>query len=210
MNHRVRVKICGVGEVEDALEAVEAGADLLGFNFVPGSKRELDLECAQRVWDALGECSVERVALFRNAPRARVLEVIRTIEFDWLQFHGDESPEDIAGFDLPVIKALRGADEVAAARFPDATLLLDHPRHFGGVGAAWEWREARKLIEQGRRVILAGGLTPENVGEALRGLGGILPWAVDVASGVEGSGHRKDPNKMRAFVAAVRQVEESG
>jgi len=209
MKQRIRVKICGLISAEDALAAVEAGADLLGFNFVKGSKRELDLERARCVREALGEHNVECVALFRNAARERVLEVIRTIDFDWLQFHGDESPEAIAGFDLPVIKALRGADEAAAARFPEAALLVDHPRHFGGLGAEWKWSEARSLIEQGRRVILAGGLTPENVGEALRGLGGILPWAVDVASGVEGSGHRKDPNKMRAFVAAVRQVEES-
>ena len=94
-----------------------------------------------------------------------------------------------------------------AARFPGATVLVEHPGDVGGSGANWNWSEARPLIEHGRQVMLAGGLSPENVGEALRGLGGILPWAVDVASGVEGANNRKDVGKMRAFIQAVREVE---
>jgi len=113
--------------------------------------------------------------------------------------------------DLPVIKAIRGADLEAARTYPGAILLLDHPHQGGGQGQAWDWSEAEELIAMGHDVIIAGGLTPENVEEALADVGDLPPWGVDVATGVEGEDYRKDPGRMKAFVEAVRRhVEESG
>jgi len=105
-------------------------------------------------------------------------------------------------------KAIRGADLEAAAKYPAALLLLDHPSGGGGQGKTWAWGDAADLIGQGYDVILAGGLDPDNVGAALDELGDLLPWGVDVASGVEGEGNRKDAARMEAFVAAVRAAEE--
>ncbi len=201
---KVRVKICGVTTPADALAALEAGADLIGFNFVPESKRFISLDEARSIREALGSTQVETVALFRNAAQDTVARTLDAIAFDWVQFHGEETAEKISGVDIPVIKALRGADVQEAARFPDAVLLLDHPQESGGGGKDWDWSAARGLIEAGRQVILAGGLHPGNVEAALRSLGGIMPWAVDVASGVELESGRKDPAKMKAFVEAVR------
>ena len=112
--------------------------------------------------------------------------------------------------DLPVIKALRGADAEAAARYPGAILLLDHPTAGGGRGQSWPWSDAAPLLADGYDVILAGGLTPENVGQALAELGDLLPWGVDVATGVEGAGYRKDPERIAAFIKAVRDAEDAG
>jgi phosphoribosylanthranilate isomerase len=204
---RVRVKICGVVSPADALAAVDAGADLIGFNFVPESKRFISLEKAKAIHASLASAKVETVALFRNAAQEEVARILDAVAFDWVQFHGEETPEEISGVVGPVIKALRGADAQEAARFPSAVLLLDHPVESGGGGQDWDWSAARGLIEQGRQVILAGGLRPGNVEAALRSLGGIMPWAVDVASGVELDSAGKDPAKMKAFVEAVRAVQ---
>jgi phosphoribosylanthranilate isomerase len=106
-----------------------------------------------------------------------------------------------------VIKAIRGADVSAAEEYPGTILLLDHPTEGGGSGNPWNWSDATELIEMGVDAILAGGLDPDNVGEALRSLGDLLPWGVDVATGVEGDDCRKDPEKMARFVEAVRAAE---
>jgi phosphoribosylanthranilate isomerase len=111
--------------------------------------------------------------------------------------------------DLPVIKALRGADLEAAESYPGALLLLDHPTEGGGRGQAWNWSDAAELLLAGYDVILAGGLHADNVGQALADLGDLLPWGVDVATGVDGDGYRKDPARIEAFVAAVRRAEQS-
>jgi len=207
VSNRVRIKICGVLNCEDALGAVDAGAELIGLNFVPESPRCLSVEAAVEIAQALEGRGAERVALFRDAKPDEVQRILDRVPVDVLQFHGEESPEDIAGFDIPVIKALRGADESAAARYPNSLLLLDHPVKGGGSGEGWDWSVAAGLIRAGREVILAGGLHPENVGAALDALRGILPWGVDVATGVEGAQHRKDAQKMTEFVRAVRAAE---
>jgi phosphoribosylanthranilate isomerase len=106
-----------------------------------------------------------------------------------------------------VIKAIRGADVAAAEEYPGTILLLDHPTEGGGSGTPWNWSDATELIEMGVDAILAGGLDPDNVGEALGSLGDLLPWGVDVATGVEDEGYRKDPEKMARFVEAVREAE---
>lgn len=210
MTGSVRIKFCGVKTPEDALAAVEAGADLIGINFVVGSKREVDLKQALEICEAVEGYDVERVALFRDAQWDIIDGILRRVPFERVQFHGSESEEEIEAVDLPTIKAIRGADQAAAETYPGSILLLDHPHQGGGQGQAWDWSEAEDLIAHGHDVIIAGGLTPENVAEALADVGDIPPWGVDVATGVEveGEGVRKDPAKMRAFVEAVRRREE--
>lgn len=209
MTGSVRIKICGVRDAEDALAALEAGADLIGVNFVEGSPREVDIATALAICEALEAHDVERVALFRNARWDKIDPILRRVPFERVQFHGDETEEDIEAIDLPTIKAIRGADHEAAETYPGSILLLDHPHQGGGQGQSWDWSEAENLIANGHDVIIAGGLTPENVALALAEAGDIPPWGVDVATGVEGADHRKDPEKMRAFVEAVRKREES-
>lgn len=210
MSGQVRIKICGITNVEDALAAVEAGADLIGINFVTGSPRCVDIATAEAISEALADQPVERVALFMDPSWDDVEHVLRRVEFERVQFHGSESEEDVETVDLPVIKAVRGADLEAAEAYPGALLLLDHPSDGGGQGKVWDWSEAEEIISLGFDVILAGGLTPDNVGDALHAVGDIPPWGVDVATGVEGEGHRKDPARMRAFVEAVRRAEDEG
>lgn len=199
----VRVKVCGIVHVDDVRAAIDVGADLVGLNFVPGTPRYLDLRRAEAI--AAAAEGVERVAVFQNASWPEIERVIRRIDVERVQLHGDEEPEDVEEVDLPVIKALRGADRDAAERYPGTILLLDHPTEGGGRGKAWNWSDAAPLIDAGFDVILAGGLTPENVGQVLAELGDLPPWGVDVATGVEGTDHRKDVAKLRAFIEAVRK-----
>ena len=209
MTGSVRIKICGVQDVEDALAAVEAGADLIGINFVDGSPRQVDVHQALEICEALEAHDVERVALFRNARWDVIDPILQRVPFERVQFHGDESEEEVEAVNLPTIKAIRGADHDAAETYPSSILLLDHPHQGGGQGQTWDWSEAEDLIAHGYDVIVAGGLTPDNVAEALADVGDIPPWGVDVATGVEDENRRKDPAKMRAFVEAVRQREEA-
>ena len=209
MSGTIRIKICGITHPDDALAAVDAGADLIGLNFVPGSPRRLELKVAVEIAERVAR-QVERVAVFRDAEPVEIERVLRRVDLERVQLHGDESEEDVEAVDLPVIKALRGADVEAAEEYPGAILLLDHPDRGGGEGKPWNWSDASPLLELGHDVILAGGLDPTNVAQALDGLGELLPWGVDVASGVEGENHRVDPAKIAAFIRAVRLVEEGG
>jgi len=205
----IRIKICGITHPEDAQAAVDAGADLIGLNFVPGSPRELDLTTAEAIVEQVSG-QAERVAIFQDADEEAITRVLRRVDLERIQFHGDETEEQVEEVDLPVIKVLRGADLTTAEEFPGTMLLVDHPSKGGGSGEAWDWSDAGLLIERGHDVIIAGGLTPENVADAIHGLGDLLPWGVDVASGVEGEGNRKDPAKIAAFIEAVRQAESEG
>ena len=209
MSGNVRVKICGIQHPEDALAAIDAGADLLGLNFVPGSPREIDIRTAAAICEAVAGTQVERVAVFRDASWDEIDRVLRRTEFERIQFHGEETEDEVEAVDLPVIKAIPGADVEAAETYPGTILLLDHPSEGGGKGKVWDWSEASGLIELGHDVILAGGLDPDNVSRALDDVGDVLPWGVDVATGVETDGYRKDTAKMKAFVQAVREVEDS-
>lgn len=208
MSGKIRIKICGVSHSEDVGPLIDAGVDLVGLNFVPGSPRALDLATAERISRRL-EGHVERVAVFRDPEPDEIERVLRRVDFERVQLHGDETEEEVEAVDLPVIKALRGADLEAAEGYPGIVLLLDHPSEGGGKGQAWPWSEASELIARGYDIILAGGLNPENVGDAIGDLGDLLPWGVDVATGVEGEGHRKDPTRIAAFIEAVRQAESA-
>ena len=204
----IRIKICGIVHPDDAQAAVDGGADLIGLNFVPGTPRCLDLKNAAAIAERVAG-QVERVAVFKDATPEEIQRVLRRIEFERVQFHGEESEEEVEAVDLPVIKAIRGADLEAAETYPGTLLLLDHPTEGGGRGKPWNWADASELISRGIDLILAGGLTPENVGAALGELGDLLPWGVDVATGVESSGNRKDPARIAAFIEAVRKAETS-
>ena len=203
---KVRVKICGITSADDAQAAVDAGADLIGLNFVPGTPRFLQLADAERIAERVAG-QVERVALFCDADPHDIERVLRRIEVERVQLHGDETEEEVEAIELPTIKALRGADEAAAALYPGSLLLLDHPTEGGGKGQAWNWADAGVLIAAGYDVILAGGLDPDSVQQAIADVGDVLPWGVDVATGVELEPRKKDPAKMRAFIAAVRRAE---
>ena len=208
MSGNVRIKICGIRTPEEALAAVEAGADLIGVNFVPGSPRFVDIHAAEAICEAVAGTAVERVAVFKDATWDEIDKVLRVADFERVQFHGDETEEDLELVDLPAIKAIRGADMEAAELYPSAILLLDHPHAGGGQGQSWDWSDAEELIATGQDIIIAGGLHPENVAAALADVGDLPPWGVDVATGVEGEDHRKDPVLMKAFVAAVRAAED--
>lgn len=208
MSGSIRIKICGIVHPDDAQAAVDGGADLIGLNFVPGTPRCLDLKRAEAIAARVAG-QVERVAVFKDAPVEEIQRVLRRIELERVQLHGEESEEDVEAVDLPVIKAIRGADLEAAETYPGTLLLLDHPTEGGGSGKPWKWSDASELISRGYDLILAGGLTPENVGSALAELGDLLPWGVDVATGVETAGNRKEPARIAAFIEAVRKAETS-
>ncbi len=207
MSGSVRIKICGITHPDDAQAAVDAGADLIGLNFVRGSPRQLDLKAAE---DVAGRVAgqVERVGVFQDAGPEEIDRVLRRVELERVQLHGSETEEEVEAVDLPVIKAIRGADPEAAETYPGVILLLDHPSAGGGSGEEWNWSEATELIESGHDVIIAGGLHPENVERAIGDLGDLLPWGVDVATGVELEGHRKDAARISAFIEAVRKAEQ--
>lgn len=201
----LRIKICGIVHPDDARAAVDAGADLIGLNFVPGSPRCLALDVAEQISAAV-DGQIERVGVFQNAEQEDITRVLRRVELERAQLHGDETEEQCEEVDLPVIKALRGADLNAAEAYPGTLLLLDNPTEGGGSGKAWNWGDASSLIEQGFDVILAGGLSADTVGQALDAVGDLLPWGVDVATGVESENRRKDIDKIAAFIRAVKDA----
>jgi phosphoribosylanthranilate isomerase len=206
------VKICGVTNLEDALAAVEAGADLLGFNFYRRSPRYVSPGEARLIVGRLPE-SVNGVGVFVNEPGPNEVErIAREAGLGAVQLHGDETPEFCRGLrGLKTIKALRvrrGFDAAACALYTTDALLLDAytTDAFGGTGHTFDWtlaREARATVE---RLYLAGGLTPDNVAGAVRA---VRPYAVDVCSGVETSPGRKSFQLMRRFVERVREVASS-
>lgn len=203
----VRSKICGITRIEDALAAVEAGADAIGFVFYAKSPRAVNVQQARAIIRALPPF-VTTVGLFVNASRCELGEILDAVPLDLLQFHGDESAEACEEWRRPYIKALRvkAGDDIAAAvaAFPGASgVLLDTYVEGvpGGTGEAFDW----SLIppDLSKPLILAGGLTPENVADAVAR---VRPYAVDVSGGVEASKGIKDHAKIRAFIAAARKA----
>lgn len=203
----VRSKICGITRVEDALAAVAAGADAIGLVFYAPSLRAVSLGRAQEILRALPPF-VTTVGLFVDAARDEVEALLEALPLDLLQFHGDETPADCEGFGRPYMKALRvrpGLDLHAQARLYAGAqaLLLDTfvPGVPGGTGEAFDW----DLVphDLAKPVVLAGGLTPDNVGEAIRR---VRPFAVDVSGGVEQARGVKDAAMIEAFIRAVRHA----
>ena len=206
----VKVKICGMKHAADAIAAADAGADLIGLNFWPGTPRCVSIDQACEIADAVRE-RVEIVALFVDAPRHDVMTVAEAVGTRTVQLHGSETAEFAGSLDgLRVIKAFRigSEDDIEQlAGFPAYACLLDARVEgmVGGTGRTINWELARTAAV-GNRVLLAGGLTPGNVGEAVRQ---VEPWGVDTASGVEKSPGEKDSEKVRLFVERARSAEQA-
>lgn len=199
------VKVCGVTTREDGLAAVAAGVDAIGLNFVRASKRYVAPEAARRLVDEVGRDRVSWVGVVADEPVARLERLRQQVGLHWLQLHGHESPGDLelclpGAYKAVAIATAEDVDRAEA--FGGDRLLVDAhaPGLLGGTGATFDWRLVSELVRR-RRVVLAGGLRPENVAEAVRR---VRPWGVDVASGVERSPGRKDAESLRAFVRAAR------
>ena len=203
----VRSKICGITRIEDALAAAEAGADAIGFVFYAKSPRAVDVRQARAIIAELPPF-VTTVGLFVNASRCELNEILEVVPLDLLQFHGDETPQACEGYHRPWIKALRvrpGDDlEAACQRYAGASgILLDTyvagvP---GGTGEAFDWSLVPAHLS--KPIILAGGLSADNVGQAIAQ---VRPYAVDVSGGVELAKGIKDAAKIEAFMQAVKQA----
>jgi phosphoribosylanthranilate isomerase len=204
---RLFVKICGITSVEDGRQAVEAGADALGFVFWPPSPRYVTPERAAAITAALPPLVV-RVGVFVDASRDELARTADAAGLDLLQLHGQESPECFAALPRRALKALRvgegfrSQEAEAFARSAAGVLLDTHrPEAPGGTGRAFDWTKVRGLRERVPFLLLAGGLTPDNVADAIDA---VDPHGVDVSSGVEAEPGRKDVEKLRAFVEAAR------
>ena len=201
----VTVKICGITSEADAIAAAEAGADAIGLMFYEGSPRHVTLEQAKAISAALPQ-HVMRVGVFVNAEEAFVHQALTECMLNILQFHGDETPEECSRYPVMTLKAFRVQGEETLAEleaYPSAGYLLDAyvKDALGGTGATFNWDLAVRAQKFGKPIFLAGGLTPENVAEAVRK---VQPFGVDVSSGVEIEPGRKDAEQMRTFVAAAK------
>jgi phosphoribosylanthranilate isomerase len=198
----VRIKICGITRLDDALRAAEWGAHALGFNFWPRSKRYISPLAAARIIEKLPPF-VSAVGLFVNASATTIRKAVKQSGVDTLQLHGDESPEACEGLGLPVLKALavesaRSLKELE--RYDVAGFVLDTPSAgYGGSGRTFDWTLARRAATR-HRVLLAGGLNPDNVAQAIAE---VKPYGVDVASGVESAPGIKDADLLHRFISAA-------
>ena len=205
---RILVKICGITRPEDAEAAVEAGADAIGLVFYPGSPRFVgDMERAREI-ARVALPFVTVVGVFVNPSKEEVLKAAREVPLQAIQLHGDEPPELALSLGLPVIKAfrLKGPEDLQEAlEYPCAAVLVDtyRPGIWGGTGKAFPWEWAVSIAGE-RKVILAGGLAPGNVAEALDV---VRPYGVDVSSGVERRPGVKDHRKIQEFLEVVREWE---
>jgi phosphoribosylanthranilate isomerase len=197
-----RIKICGITSVQDALLAVEAGADAIGLIFWARSRRAVDVERARAITRELPPL-VSTVGVFVDETPDRVRSVADAVGLSGVQLHGNEQVDDWARFPRPVLKAMP-VEQYASSpwRTARAAILVDahDPVTIGGTGRTVNWDAAREIAAT-RPLVLAGGLTPDNVADAVRV---VRPWGVDVASGVEQSPGVKDAERVRAFVRAVR------
>lgn len=209
-----RTKICGITRPEDGIAAALAGADAIGLVFYPTSPRAVSIEQAARICAALPPF-VTTVALFVDAGQLAIEDVLNAVPIDLLQFHGNETPAQCEAFAKPYIKAIRMSEEAnlaeAAAEYASARgLLVDawSPTEAGGTGECFDWGRVSPAMRDGLEtpIILAGGLHPGNVAEAIAT---VKPYAVDVSSGVEISKGSKDTDKITAFIQAVRQADNT-
>jgi phosphoribosylanthranilate isomerase len=206
----VRVKICGITNAADALAAIDAGANLLGFNFYKKSPRHITEADAAKIRSQLPK-KVKAVGIFVNTPPADVAALCKSLKLHAAQLHGDETPEDVAELasSIPVFKAFRVEPDFTLAtldEYPEAYAFLFDAAdtgQYGGTGHTTDWDVARRATV-GRRIILAGGLKVENVAAAVRI---VRPYGIDVASGVEARPGKKDHGLLREFVEEVRRAE---
>ena len=208
----VKVKICGITNLKDARQALESGASFIGFNFYKRSPRYITPSAARRILQRLPN-TIKSVGVFVNESEQRMLAVARRTGLDYLQLHGEESPDTIARLKrtLPVIKAIRVRHPFSRRQlipYKQATAILldgfDRRRH-GGSGKTFRWDIARRAGRAGR-IFLAGGLTPDNIGAAIRS---AKPYAVDVCSGVEAKPGKKNPVLVKQFMRAVREAQKT-
>ncbi len=199
-----RIKICGITNLQDALLASELGADALGFIFYPGSKRFIEPDRASEIISSLPPL-ITTVGVFVNQSREDIETVRDKTGIDLVQLHGDETPEFCTGLPFKTVKALRIKERSDMARvelYPLQAILFDKYSEdaYGGTGESFTWAWLQDL-KANKSIILSGGLTPDNVGEAIKTVG---PYAVDVSTGVEDSPGKKSAHKMRKFIEAVR------
>jgi phosphoribosylanthranilate isomerase len=204
------IKVCGITRFEDAFVALDAGADALGVNFVSSSKRHVDVEFGRALCEAVGD-RAEIIAVVADRSLAELAEIRERTGVAWLQLHGSEAPDAVRALLPHAYKAVRiatASDANEAQRMPGERLLADAKveGELGGTGKVFDWRLVVELSRE-RKLVLAGGLTPENVAEAIRI---TRPFGVDVASGVEaGDPRKKDPERVARFVRAVRSADEA-
>ena len=206
-----QIKICGLKTLTDALAAIHAGADYLGFNFYPKSPRFVEKQTCAKITSVLKQKHphIKLVGVFVNSSVEEVKDILTTCSLDLAQLHGDETVGMLKALDGKAFKAFRGIPENinGFARTESPALLLDASVKgvYGGSGVTADWDGAAELAKT-YPLLLAGGLTPENVAEAVSR---VKPWGVDVASGVESTVGAKDAGKMVEFVKAVRQTMDN-
>lgn len=207
---KIKIKICGIKTVDDALAAMDAGADMLGFNFYPKSPRYIGVGQCRDVMSVMRKYGqITYVGVFVNASVAEIRATMETAALTLAQLHGDETSEMMRSLDGRAFKAFRGVPDRlnGFAREEAPALLVDASVKgaYGGTGMTADWKSTAELAKH-LPLLLAGGLTPENVAHAVRQ---VRPWGVDVASGVESSPGVKDAAKMKAFVQAVKRLENA-
>ena len=206
-----KIKICGIKTVTDALAAMEAGTDLIGFNFYPKSPRCIDVGRCRDIMSVMRKYGhITYVGVFVNAPAATIRATMETCGLSLAQLHGDETSEMLNELNGKAFKAFREIPQSlnGFARHAAPALLVDASVKgaYGGTGVTADWDGAAELAKK-YPLLLAGGLTPENVVEAV---GRVKPWGVDVASGVEATPGIKDRSRMKAFVKAVKETIDDG
>jgi len=204
------IKICGIKTVTDALAAIDAGANYLGFNFYSKGVRFIEKNVCAEITSVLKRehSNIQLVGVFVNSSIKEVNSILDTCSLDLAQLHGDETPEIFNALNGRAFKAFRGVPEningFERQNVPAFLVDASVKGFYGGSGVTADWNGAAELAKK-YPLLLAGGLTPENVAEAV---GRVKPWGVDVASGVESAPGKKDAGKMKAFVQAVRDGEK--
>ncbi len=203
----VKVKICGLTNLNDTMDAIEMGADYLGFNFYPDSPRYI---LPEKAWEIFQEIpmNIPKVGVFVNEAIDQVLDLAVDLGLDVLQFHGDETPEELNALGHPWYKAFRLKDESVLAEIPKYQcewILVDSysEKAYGGTGLSTHWDLVHRAARFGKEVILAGGLNPDNISVAVAT---VNPFMVDVASGVEASPGKKDRLKMEMFIQRAKST----